>query len=113
MGLTLLNARSSYHYYYHRVRGQRSETVTSGPRLRSYSVVQDHVTHMKLEITRCEMITIYSEHLALIIRLTMNDIASYRCVARNSLGETDGRIKLYGAVTNRSCIYKRLYFIFF
>ena len=38
------------------VRGQRAETVTSGPRLRSYSVVQDHVTHMKLEITRSEAI---------------------------------------------------------
>ena len=34
------------------VRGQRAETVTSGPRLRSYSLVQDHVTHMKLEIVR-------------------------------------------------------------
>ena len=34
------------------VRGQRAETVSSGPRLRSYSVVQDHVTHMKLEIVR-------------------------------------------------------------
>ena len=43
----------------------------------------------------------------------MNDIASYRCVARNSLGETDGRIKLYGAVTNRSCMYKWLDFLFF
>ena len=36
------------------VRGQRAETVTSGPRLRSHSLVQDHVTHMKLEIVRSE-----------------------------------------------------------
>lgn len=61
------------------VRGA-GETVSSGPRLRTSSVVQDHVTHMRLDITAA----------------TAADIQTYRCVARNSLGETDGRIKLYG-----------------
>ena len=32
------------------VRGA-GETVSSGPRLRTSSVVQDHVTHMRLDIT--------------------------------------------------------------
>ena len=43
-------------------------------------MVNDHVTQMKLEI----------------IGVEEKDITSYRCVAKNSLGETDGKIKLYG-----------------
>merc|ERR1719410_1888921 len=52
------------------VRGA-GETVSSGPRLRTSSVVQDHVTHMRLDITAA----------------TAADIQTYRCEARNSLGE--------------------------
>ena len=52
--------------------------------MRTSSVVMDHVTHMKLEI----------------VGVTMKDVQyQYRCIARNSLGETDGRIKLYGKFT--------------
>ena len=63
------------------MRGERTETtVTPGERIRTDSVVQDHVTMMKLEI----------------LQVTPADFTSYKCVARNSLGETDGRIKVYG-----------------
>ena len=62
------------------VRGERSETVSSSSRMKTTSLVQDHVTLMKLEI----------------FDVQHSDITSYRCVAKNSLGETDGRIKLYG-----------------
>jgi hypothetical protein len=31
-----------------------------------------------------------------IIDVGEDDITSYRCVAKNSLGETDGKIRLYG-----------------
>ena len=55
-------------------------TVTPGERIKTDSVVQDHVTLMKLEI----------------LQVTPADFTSYKCVARNSLGETDGRIKVYG-----------------
>jgi len=61
------------------VRGDRGETVTSGRRIRATTMVNDHVTQMKLEI----------------IGVEEKDITSYRCVAKNSLGETDGKIKLY------------------
>ena len=66
------------------VRGERFEMVTNGARMRTSSVVMDHVTHMKLEI----------------VGVTKKDVQyQYRCIARNSLGETDGRIKLYGKFT--------------
>ncbi|CAH1125412.1 unnamed protein product [Ceutorhynchus assimilis] len=38
----------------------------------------------------------YKVHMKLTIRnVTSNDYGSYRCIAKNSLGETDGTIKLY------------------
>ena len=65
------------------MRGERTETtVTPGARIRTNSVVQDHVTIMKLEI----------------LHVQQADFTTYKCVARNSLGETDGRIKVYGKV---------------
>ena len=42
--------------------------------------VSDHVTKMQLTITGVKK----------------EDFTDYRCVARNSLGETDGKIKIYG-----------------
>ena len=62
------------------MRGEGTETtVTPGARLRTSSTVKDHVTIMKLEI----------------LRVQQSDFTQYKCVARNSLGETDGRIKIY------------------
>lgn len=41
----------------------------------------------------------YSKHMKLKIRsIGPNDYGSYRCVAKNSLGETDGLIKLEGKI---------------
>ena len=57
-----------------------STTVTAGPRIKTRSRVQDHVTIMELEI----------------LWVSPEDFTSYKCVARNSLGETDGIIKVYG-----------------
>ena len=57
------------------VRGQRAETVTSGPRLRSYSLVQDHVTHMKLEIVRS--VVIMSVFMIILIFKSFVDGADY------------------------------------
>lgn len=43
----------------------------------------------------------YSKYMLLKIRqVTKNDFGSYRCVAKNSLGETDGLIKLDGKLTH-------------
>ena len=66
------------------VRGDRGETVTSGPRVRAETQVNNHITHMRLDI----------------MEVREQDITSYRCVAKNSLGETDGKIRLYGEVLN-------------
>jgi len=59
------------------------ETVTSGGRFKMASVVVDHVTRMRLEIHRVEA----------------RDFTSYKCVAKNSLGETDGKIRLFEVET--------------
>ena len=59
-----------------------STTVTAGTRIKTRSRVQDHVTIMELEI----------------LRVSPEDFTSYKCVARNSLGETDGIIKVYDSV---------------
>lgn len=38
----------------------------------------------------------YKMHMKLIIRsVAMSDYGSYKCISKNSLGETDGSIKLY------------------
>ena len=36
---------------------------------------------------------------ASLVQVTASDFTSYRCVAKNSLGETDGKIRLYGGWT--------------
>jgi len=59
------------------------ETVTSGGRFKMASVVVDHVTRMRLEIHRVQA----------------EDFTSYKCVAKNSLGETDGKIRLFEVET--------------
>ena len=58
--------------------------ILSGPRIRAETQVNNHITQMRLDI----------------IEVRENDITSYRCVAKNSLGETDGKIRLYGERRN-------------
>lgn len=51
----------------------------------------------------------YSKYMKLKIRnIGPNDFGSYRCVAKNSLGETDGMIKLDGNVLSLLKIFKFL-----
>lgn len=39
---------------------------------------------------------VYKVHMKLMIRsVAMSDYGSYKCISKNSLGETDGNIKLY------------------
>ena len=52
----------------------------SGRRIKVEIWVNDHVTKMQLNI----------------IGVRKSDFNKYRCVAKNSLGETDGKIRLYG-----------------
>jgi len=40
-----------------------------------------------------------------ISNVSTEDFSSYKCVAVNALGETDGIIKLYGWYTNNIIIY--------
>lgn len=43
----------------------------------------------------------YKTHMKLtIISVTLSDYGTYQCVSKNSLGETDGTIKLYGMQIN-------------
>jgi len=40
--------------------------------------------------------SVYKVHMKLTIRsVAMSDYGSYKCISKNSLGETDGNIKLY------------------
>lgn len=49
----------------------------------------------------------YSKFMKLKIRnVTSSDYGSYRCVAKNSLGETDGLIKLEGEYHNNNFLTK-------
>lgn len=50
----------------------------------------------------------YKTHMKLtIISVTLSDYGTYQCVSKNSLGETDGTIKLYGMQIN-IYVYLRL-----
>ena len=44
---------------------------------------------------------VYSVLCATLVQVTGSDFTSYRCVAKNSLGETDGKIRLYGGWTDK------------
>ena len=39
-----------------------------------------------------------------IVNVSAEDFGSYRCVAKNSQGQTDGQIRLYGKLSVRSVI---------
>lgn len=48
----------------------------------------------------------YKKYMMLKIRsVSVSDFGSYKCVAKNSLGETDGVIKLEGRLSSRYYYY--------
>lgn len=52
----------------------------------------------------------YKRHMFLKIRkVNRTDFGSYQCVAKNSLGETGGQIKLEGKMKSSSNIYSHIY----
>lgn len=57
-----------------------SDTSRSGDKYETLSTTNGYIKHMRLKIRN----------------VGPNDFGSYRCVAKNSLGETDGLIKLDG-----------------
>lgn len=58
---------------------EKGEMITSGDKYTAITVGSSYQVHMKLKIHYLEE----------------DDFGSYRCIAKNSLGETDGSIKLY------------------
>lgn len=57
-----------------------SDTSRAGDKYETVSTSNGYIKHMKLKIRN----------------VGPNDFGNYRCVAKNSLGETDGLIKLDG-----------------
>ena len=66
-----------------------SDTSRAGDKYETQSTTTGYVKHMRLKIRN----------------VGPSDFGSYRCVAKNSLGETDGLIKLDG----ESCSVDRPY----
>lgn len=55
------------------------------------------------------MISLFESRMALTVRkLSPADVGGYRCVAKNSLGEVDSVIRLYGKLFNWGCIEGRI-----
>ncbi|XP_059082231.1 lachesin-like isoform X1 [Tigriopus californicus] len=57
---------------------ENGSAITSGSKFRSIEKSDDHITHTKLHINDVQQ----------------NDLGTYLCVAKNSLGQQDGAIKL-------------------
>ena len=56
-------------------------------------------THLRMK-PKCKKIikTIFVRMRLEIHRVQAEDFTSYKCVAKNSLGETDGKIRLFGKI---------------
>ncbi|ODN02458.1 Neurotrimin, partial [Orchesella cincta] len=61
---------------------ERGDMIISGEKFESVLVDSGYRSFMRLKIRN----------------LTNNDFGTFKCVAKNSLGETDGNIKLYGPI---------------
>ena len=56
-------------------------------------------THLRLKTKGKKIIkTIFVRMRLEIHRVQAEDFTSYKCVAKNSLGETDGKIRLFGKI---------------
>jgi hypothetical protein len=66
------------------------------PRAMSYWFLGDEMILSTDKYTTNIMENSYRAHMRLTIRnLTASDFGSYRCISKNSLGETEGSIRLY------------------
>ncbi|KAL6266605.1 hypothetical protein P5V15_003450 [Pogonomyrmex californicus] len=66
------------------------------PRAMSYWFLGDEMILSNEKYTTNTMENSYRAHMRLTIRnLTASDFGSYRCISKNSLGETEGSIRLY------------------
>lgn len=66
------------------------------PRAMSYWFLGEEMILSNEKYTTSIMENSYRAHMRLIVRnLTTNDFGSYRCISKNSLGETEGSIRLY------------------
>lgn len=73
------------------------------PRAMSYWFLGEEMILSNEKYTTNIMENSYRAHMRLTIRnLTANDFGSYRCISKNSLGETEGSIRLYRKLT---CIF--------
>lgn len=66
------------------------------PRAMSYWFLGEEMILSNEKYTTTIMENSYRAHMRLIVRnLTTSDFGSYRCISKNSLGETEGSIRLY------------------
>jgi hypothetical protein len=63
---------------------ERGEMITSGDKYEAVLIAERYKVYMRLRISRLDVV----------------DFGSYRCIARNFLGETDGTVKLYDIPTS-------------
>lgn len=70
------------------------------PRAMSYWFLGEEMILSNEKYTTNIMENSYRAHMRLTIRnLTTSDFGSYRCISKNSLGETEGSIRLYRKLT--------------
>lgn len=76
----------------------------SYPRAMSYWFLGEEMILSNEKYATNIMENSYRAHMRLTIRnLTTSDFGSYRCISKNSLGETEGSIRLYRKLT---CIFE-------
>lgn len=73
------------------------------PRAMNYWFLGDEMILSNEKYSTTFMESSYRTSMKLTIKnLTTSDFGSYRCISKNSLGETEGSIRLYGKLT---CIF--------
>lgn len=88
--------------------------VEAHPRAISYWNFNNTMVLSNDKYTSTIMESSYRTNMQLTIRnLQSSDFGSYRCISKNSLGETEGSIRLYGEFKFNIYIYIFFYFIMF